>query len=110
MRPSFARLSFATLVVATLVAFSVAPAASAHQGHTHSAPWEVCEAQTLGDPCQWEDAEQSLYIGTCRGVSDALICVRNQPIQKPETASSWWTLAKIFLLAATAFVFIRRPK
>lgn len=40
-------------------------------------------AWRLGDGCEWESDDRALYIGTCRAVSEALICVRNKPIQRP---------------------------
>lgn len=61
--------------------------ADAHQAHTRTEPWDVCADAELGDDCQWEDSEHLLYIGTCREVSEALMCVRHRPIVRPEEVS-----------------------
>jgi len=59
----------------------------AHQGHAHPAPWDACHEQVLDDACQWSDAKGAKYIGTCRSMQGALVCVRNQPIEQPSTSS-----------------------
>ena len=62
---------------------AVAPA-SAHAGHGPSAPWDLCAEAALGDRCAWENAEGDLYRGSCRSMSGALVCVRDQPILRAE--------------------------
>ncbi len=54
-------------------------AALAHGGHASELPWSACADASLGDTCSW-DAHDVRYRGTCRRVSDALLCVRNQPL------------------------------
>lgn len=56
--------------------------AHAHRGMHNVGANKACAQQELGDDCSWTDAEHSRYIGTCRQVSEALLCVRNQPIQR----------------------------
>lgn len=56
--------------------------AAAHSGHTMQEPWQVCEDATLSDACAWANDAGDLYVGTCREVSDTLLCVRNKPIVK----------------------------
>lgn len=65
--------------LALLLTLVGAPAA-AHAGHGPAAPWDLCAESDLGDACAWESAERDLYRGTCRSMSGALVCVRNQPI------------------------------
>jgi len=55
-----------------------------HDGHLNDAPWRACDDQQIGDPCAYENAAKDVYRGTCRSMSDALMCVRNQPIEKSE--------------------------
>lgn len=69
----FPSLFFIALVASPLQVF-------AHGGTTSTVPFEICESQELGDPCQWDDGHGSLHIGTCRGVAPSLRCVRNQPL------------------------------
>lgn len=66
------------------LALALPATASAHAGHVDPAPWAACEHEDLGASCAWEDSARSLYRGTCRSMSDALVCVRNQPIVRAE--------------------------
>lgn len=59
--------------------------AQAHSGHTMQEPWHVCESSTLGDGCEWTNDAGDLYRGTCRQVSNSLLCVRNKPIKYGHT-------------------------
>lgn len=52
----------------------------AHQGMPNSEAKLVCKERSLGEACEWSDAHDSRYIGTCRKVTDNLLCVRNKPI------------------------------
>jgi len=53
----------------------------AHGPHVNSKPWAVCAQAKLGDVCSYTVHETRLYKGTCRSMSDTLMCVRNQPIE-----------------------------
>ncbi|MBU2885484.1 hypothetical protein KO507_06895 [Gilvimarinus agarilyticus] len=64
-----------------LVAIVLTAPALAHQGHTHRASVEACEDHQRHDSCQYEHAD-SLYIGSCQLMQEALMCVRNQPLMK----------------------------
>ena len=60
--------------------------AAAHAGHTSKDAWEVCETKSLTDMCSYED-DTHLYRGSCRLVSNALMCVRSQPLVELELDS-----------------------
>ena len=70
---------------ALLVVMSVVTLA--HDGHVNDAPWRACDDLRVDDPCAFENATRYVYRGTCRSMSDELMCVRNQPIEKfvPDT-------------------------
>lgn len=82
-----------SVVLFAVVAFAacVLPSESlwAHQGHSNPAPWEACEGSRLTDTCSWQDAEGATYRGTCREMSEHLICVRNKPIEPPSAYGKW---------------------
>lgn len=58
----------------------LAASATAHNGHTSPEPWHACASSELGDACEWDNKAHDRFIGTCRRVSDDLLCVRNKPI------------------------------
>lgn len=43
--------------------------------------WQACEAKKTNDPCSFENLDHDVYRGTCQSMSNALVCVRNQPIE-----------------------------
>ena len=57
----------------------------AHQGSSTAEPRLACVEKTLGTACEWKDGHDALYIGSCRKVSESLLCVRNKPIVYPKT-------------------------
>ena len=59
---------------------------NAHEGHADEAPWRACDEKVTADPCAYENDAGDIYRGTCRMMSDHLICVRNQPIEKNHNA------------------------
>ena len=65
------------LLVAALLGGGVA---WAHEGHLTSIAWDVCARSTLGENCQFDDGV-NVSRGTCRSMSDALVCVRNKPLE-----------------------------
>jgi len=77
---------------AALIAVLAPGGAFGHQGHVGNVAWTACETATLADACEYTDHEHSLYRGYCRLVSDALLCVRNRPIERsgpiPDTSGS----------------------
>jgi hypothetical protein len=54
----------------------------AHDGHHTNKAWEACKEKQLSDTCSYILQENMLYKGTCRAVNEALLCVRNKPIEK----------------------------
>jgi hypothetical protein len=54
--------------------------ASAHDSHTHTAPWEACEEKKKSEQCSFTNGDGDLFKGSCQLFSEALMCVRNQPI------------------------------
>jgi hypothetical protein len=68
-----------TVIVTCLL---IASYAQAHSGHLNEKAVSVCHDKARSDDCQFEGGHQDLYIGSCQYMSDALMCVRNQPIQK----------------------------
>lgn len=60
---------------------------NAHDSHSHSAPWEVCENQKVDDSCEYTNGEMDLFKGTCQVFNTALMCVRNQPIVHAESST-----------------------
>jgi hypothetical protein len=54
--------------------------ASAHDSHTHSAPWQACESKQKSAQCSYTNGENDLFKGSCQMFSETLMCVRNQPI------------------------------
>lgn len=81
-----------------LAAMLVAPKLGhAHEGHGDRAPWDACDEHELGATCAWDGAHHDRYIGTCREVSETLVCVRNKPIVPAQTSASGARLTDIFV-------------
>lgn len=64
------------LTTVFLSAFTV----SAHDSHTHTAPWQACEDKEKSEQCAYKNGDDDLFKGTCQVFSEVLMCVRNQPI------------------------------
>jgi len=62
--------------------------ANAHDGSLFKAPWEACADKELAENCSFTNANNDLYKGSCQLMSDALMCVRNQPIEKNATEAN----------------------
>ncbi len=73
-------ISLAMLALSTSAVF-------AHGIH-NKAPWAACEAQERGASCAYTDGHDDLYRGSCQLISNALLCVRNQPIVRQEGHAS----------------------
>ena len=54
--------------------------ASAHDSHTHKAPWQACEDKEKSASCVYQNGKGDVFKGSCQLFSEALMCVRNQPI------------------------------
>ncbi|ABG41414.1 hypothetical protein Patl_2906 [Paraglaciecola sp. T6c] len=59
--------------------------ATAHAGQLNIKALDACELKERSQACDYRGTHNDLYIGTCQYMSDALSCVRNQPIQRTET-------------------------
>lgn len=66
-------------VVLTIV-FSSVFTVSAHDSHTHTAPWKACEEKKKSEQCSYTNGDEDLFKGSCQLFSESLMCVRNQPI------------------------------
>lgn len=66
-------------VVTTLVFCVCSLTVNAHE-LIHEAPWDACESAEKSQECSYSNEEGDLYRGTCQIFSEALMCVRNQPI------------------------------
>ena len=71
-----------TMVLTTL--FSSVFSVSAHDSHTHTAPWEACEEKNKSEQCSYTNGDGDLFRGSCQLFSESLMCVRNQPIISAE--------------------------
>ncbi len=77
--------------------------------------WSACDGLTLGAPCSFENATHDTYRGSCRSISEALVCVRNQPIERAAAvgptqfatgAPIGLTLTAVVLAALISIVFL----
>jgi hypothetical protein len=89
-------------MISALVAWMLAAPAWAHDGHTDRAPWDACNDHALSEACAWQDAAHRSYDGTCRSVADALICVRQRPVEDLHEPEAWRTTAAIGVIAGFA--------
>jgi len=74
-------------MAALIAAVAQSGAAFGHADHVDAAAWTACETATLADACDYVDHDDNRYRGSCRLMSDTLMCVRNQPIERPDTLS-----------------------
>ncbi|AWB58691.1 hypothetical protein [Colwellia sp. Arc7-D] len=68
------------LIIAASLMLLSSFVASAHDSHTHSAPWQACESKQKSAQCSYTNGENDLFKGSCQMFSETLMCVRNQPI------------------------------
>lgn len=63
-------------------------AARAHEGSLgNEAMWEVCEGRKINDDCSFQNVDHDVFRGTCQAMSNAMACVRNQPIERAASSS-----------------------
>lgn len=74
------------LAITTLAFFS--QHAWAHSGNSNKVAWEVCNAKEVSDQCTFQNSVNDVYRGACQLMSDELLCVRNQPIEKNVAAAT----------------------
>ena len=72
------------LLALGVISLFVSNAALAHSGPLNKLALQACTEKARSQACQYEGVHNDLYIGTCQYMSSALMCVRNQPIQKIE--------------------------
>ncbi len=72
-------------VVLSLCAWCTPGVGWAHDGHGQLPMWQACERATVGESCRFENAAHDRYFGSCRLISDDLVCVRNRPIERAST-------------------------
>ncbi|QDE31892.1 hypothetical protein [Shewanella polaris] len=61
--------------------------ALAHEEHVFKAPWNACADAVKTQQCAYTNVNGDLFKGTCRVFSEALMCVRNQPIITAENVT-----------------------
>lgn len=77
------------LILATSTVLLTAITSYAHSGSLNKVALEVCKQKEKSQACQYNGGHSDLYIGTCQLISETdLICVRNQPIKKIESAKT----------------------
>lgn len=98
-------------ILATLPAFALTclltPVAGAHDSHTDDAMFRACDGKQLGTECSFENAHHDVFRGSCRSMSDTLVCVRNRPIEPaaiaPTTSNKPYIWA-LWLIAVTSLM------
>lgn len=122
--PHRPRAAFGALLACFLL-LGTPGAARAHQGGLGTeAMWNACDARKVDEHCAFESVDHDVYRGTCQAMSNALVCVRNQPIEfapsslhthGPEpvpgtgrNAGRWWAwVAGSFVSLAAALAAFR---
>ncbi len=89
-------MSLSSLVLASTVL--------AHEGHFTGVAWDACAHRALGDVCSFEDEVNVLH-GSCRSISDALVCVRNRPLEpKGQLGARWLCLGLVGVACSVGLV------
>ena len=85
---TFVNRAMLSFIAASTLLLS-ASTAYAHSGSLNKIAVDVCKQKQKSQSCQYEGGHNDLYIGTCQLMSETdLICVRNKPIQKIESANT----------------------
>jgi hypothetical protein len=71
---------YSRFVFSLLTILSCTSSASAHDSHTHQAPWQACAEKQIKDACSYTNGDKDLFKGSCQLFNEALMCVRNEPI------------------------------
>ena len=58
-----------------------------HADAVDRAAWTACETAALTDACEYTDHHGALYRGSCRSMSNTLLCVRTEPIERVDVLS-----------------------
>lgn len=72
------------LLLAAITVLLIPSYVNAHSGPLNAIAVKACNEKEKSDACEYEGGHNDLYIGTCQYMASALMCVRNQPIQKVE--------------------------
>lgn len=72
------------LLCVTALLLSTSSAVQAHSGTPNNAAWEACDGKPKSAYCQYTGFHDDIYKGTCQQMSESMLCVRNQPIEKPK--------------------------
>lgn len=57
---------------------------SAHSGAANNAAWDACDNKPRSTACEYTGFHGEQYRGTCQLIAEHMMCVRNQPIEKPK--------------------------
>lgn len=64
-----------------------ASTAWAHEGGLgNEVMWSACDGRKVDDHCAFENMDHDVFRGTCQAMTNALVCVRNQPIERAASA------------------------
>ena len=76
------------LLLVGLAVLSVASTAQAHQGGLGNAVmWQACEGRKVDESCVFQSLDHDVFRGSCQAMASALMCVRNQPIERAANGS-----------------------
>ena len=76
---------FSVLILTTVV-FS--QSLLAHTANINKVAWQACDAKDVSQACAFENANGDVYHGSCQLMSDSLMCVRSQAIEKAAAATN----------------------
>lgn len=77
-----ARAAFSAWLLLGLSTLSATGPAHAHEGGLGNAVmWHACDGRQIDQPCVFQSLEHDVFRGSCQSMSNALVCVRNQPIE-----------------------------
>jgi len=76
---------FSVLILTTVV-FS--QSLLAHTANINKVAWQACDAKDVSQACAFENANGDVYRGSCLLMSDSLMCVRSQAIEKAAAATN----------------------
>jgi len=71
---------YSRFVFSLLTILACTSSASAHDSHTHQAPWQACAEKQIKEACSYTNGDEDLFKGSCQLFNEALMCVRNEPI------------------------------
>jgi hypothetical protein len=69
------------LNVLLIIMLSISYSVQGHEGHANPNSVKACHEKELSNSCEYILGKSKLYKGTCRLMSEKMMCVRNQPIE-----------------------------